>query len=230
MQILETERVHRYIVVNLDTGDSGFEFRAGKYATFTLRSGDRSMSRIFSISSSPLDTGHVRFATIMREGSEFKETLARLVKGDTVEVSSPMGGFLPVSNRKRPLFFITSGIGITPVISILKWASVEDEEREIRLVYINEVPEDRLFYDEIENVRERMSDFSPTSIIVKNFQDRLIDILSTSSLEEYASGMDITRTMFYVSGKPAFVLAARKSLRNSGIQVASIKIENFSGY
>lgn len=226
------DRVKRYIVFKLDTSGSGFEFRAGKYVTLTIDAGEGKgrTSRIFSIASSPLELGKIRFATIYREGSDFKNRLLQYSPGDLIEVSRPLGGFLPVSNSARPLIFITSGIGITPVVSIVRWSLSVEADRRMHLVYVNQTEDEELFMDELLEDLEGTELFSMTRIRSKESESELPVLLTQERLGEYCPDVDPDYAVWYVSGKPRFVYEVRKILQNSGISGASIKTETFAGY
>lgn len=221
----------KYLVFTLDAGGSGYSFRAGKYATVSLPAvEEKQQSRIFSIASSPNDPDTLRFGTIMREGSDFKEVLRNTSEGTLIDVSPPSGGFFLISDRSRPVVFITSEIGVTPVISIVKWAFEQGIEQRIKLLYMNGSPEDELFMEEFGKIAGSMK-----SMCIMN---RILPLKSGNSgldsisrcIGECISDSEAEEAMFYISGKPSFVLEARKAVREMGVGTASTKVESFSGY
>lgn len=223
----------KYLVFHVDISGEEYGFRAGKYATVSISSsgdGNFNLSRIFSISSPPDEAGTLRFATIAREESDFKRKLLELEPGDILDISPPLGGFFLISDRKRPVVFITSGIGITPVASIIGNEAAEGSGRNIWLIYANHSRDDELFADEIRRYSETLNGFNMTSLASGEYMNNLKETFSLRNLEPLISGCDLKSTMFYVSGKPGFVNEVRKTLMNDGIGSASIKTERFSGY
>lgn len=220
-----------YIVFAADRRGSGYDFRAGKYATVSLSPGEgrsSGVAHIFSISSSPANDGELRFATEFNPDSPFKRRLSEMSTGDPVDISPPMGGFFMVSDRARPLVFITSGIGITPVASILKDYAESGSENRVHLAYLNTRGSGELFSGEMEELAEGHSKLSFQRIVDPEFrenldQGRLLDAIRPK-------GMESEKSLFYISGKPWFVSWARASLMSSGIAGSSIKMERFSGY
>jgi len=222
----------RYIIIYLDSSESHYSFRAGKHATLSLSSGNNGnfdIRRIFSISSSPNRSDVLRFATEIGD-SDFKKKLAGMKPGEQVDVSPPLGGFFLISDRQRPVIFITSGIGITPVASIVNWCADEGIGQRICLVYINKNSEEELFMEELEGLASRLKNFSIVRITTGDSDESPSLTFSRVKLDTYAPDIDTGRAIFYVSGKPRFVHDARNALLSQGIASASIKTEKFSGY
>ena len=75
--------------------------------------------------------GTVGFA--MRELGDFTRKIALLKPGTKVKINAGFGSFSPIHRRKkgRPLALIGSGIGVAPLISILKDLAVNEPEREV---------------------------------------------------------------------------------------------------
>ncbi len=223
----------KYLIFYADTSGSRYPFRAGKYATVSISSGagkEMDLKRIFSISSPPWESSFLRFATIIREGSAFKEKLLEMEAGETLDISPPLGGFFLISDRKRPVVFITSEIGITPVASILAQEAEEGSDREMCLLYANASSEDELFSEEIECLRESLANLNIARLASLEYVENPRETYSLEKLKSAFPGCDINAAMFYVSGKPKFVNEARRVLLNGGIGSASIKTERFSGY
>jgi ferredoxin-NADP reductase len=90
----------------------------------------------FTISSSPTQ-GLVaitsRFAS--DRSSTFKKTLWQLQPGTVVTLAEPMGDFVLPKDQSIPLLFAASGIGITPVHSIVRQLHDNNETRDITLLY-----------------------------------------------------------------------------------------------
>ncbi len=231
--IKSIQKVGKYIVFSLDTSGIGYTFRAGKSATLAIPShgsDDFDLTRIFSIASSTDDTGTLRFATIFRKTSKFKTRLSMMEMGDMVDISPPSGGFFLISDRQKPLVFITSEIGVTPVISILNEAVKEKRDQRIFFVYLNATDSDELFMDEFEGLSAKSATIKVVKIVSNNALIDLEKTLSSPNLKRILGNIDTSSAMFYLSGKPKFVYDVRKVLASQGISVASMKTEKFSGY
>ncbi|MDY0087467.1 MAG: FAD-dependent oxidoreductase [Coriobacteriia bacterium] len=95
----------------------GYTFVAGQYLTLTVETAEGEQTKPFSHSSATGDP-HLEITTRL-SGSAFKNALAALKPGDRVRFSGPAGRLtLPVDEPR--IAFLIGGVGITPVISMLR--------------------------------------------------------------------------------------------------------------
>jgi nitric oxide dioxygenase len=95
--------------------------------------------RQYSLSDAP--NGEYYRVTIKRE-SEEKGTMGavsnylhdQLKEGDSIEISAPAGEFVLNQSTEKPLVLISGGVGVTPLISILKVAAKKQPHREITFI------------------------------------------------------------------------------------------------
>lgn len=227
------EREGGYLIFRLDISGKDYVFRAGKTATVSISSandGNFDLTRIFSIASRSDSRDELRFATIFREDSLFKKKLAGMKAGDILDISQPSGGFYLISDKEKPLIFITSGVGATPVISLLNEAAIEGRKQPICFIYLNRNVSDQLFSEEFKALEQGENSVKIVNVVSEYVLDNLPEVLSKDSLGRLSEGVDLSRAMIYVSGTPRFVYDARKILVQQGIGTASIKTEKFSGY
>lgn len=112
---------------------------AGQFVEIYLphpNSDNRGDKRWFTLSSAPHEpllaiTTHIWPS----DRSTFKDSLEALQKGQTVNISSPLGDFVVPKNPDIPLLFIASGIGVTPYRSILEDLHINNDKRDITLVH-----------------------------------------------------------------------------------------------
>ncbi len=126
-------------------------FRPGQYLTFTFDTaagapgpaGQR-VTRCYSLSDKP-QTDHYR-VTIKRVGapaehpdwpagvssSHFHD---HVQAGDIVEARAPAGHFFIDAQCDVPVVLIAGGIGITPMMSMLRWTVIEQPKRPVHLYY-----------------------------------------------------------------------------------------------
>lgn len=123
-------------------------FNAGEFAEFYLphqNPDNRGNKRWFTLCSSPGDplVGiTVKFAP--KNGSSFKAALQSMKPGDEIFIGEPLGDFVLPKNWSIPLIFAAVGIGITPMISIVRWLDQQQQERDITLFHVVAEPEDFL--------------------------------------------------------------------------------------
>ncbi len=114
----------------------GYRYLAGQYLTLGLRTVGGGVERKpFTHSSAPHDP-HLEVTTRLSD-SAFKAAFERLGPGDTVTIAGPAGRFrVPATVRK--VAFLAGGVGITPVISMLRsWAEEGGGPDSVVLFYGN---------------------------------------------------------------------------------------------
>lgn len=133
------------------TPEGKFRFNAGEFAEFYLpheHTDSRGDKRWFTISSAPNSKQlgiTVRFAA--QNGSSFKTALMHMKPGDELFVGETLGDFVLPKDATIPLLFVAVGIGITPMMSIVRAIAANKEKRDITLVHMASHREDLLAAD-----------------------------------------------------------------------------------
>ena len=123
-------------------------FKPGQFLTFQLAVGDavqaRTIVRCYSLSDRPAPGGYR--VTIKRvpapvdrpdlpPGASSTHFHDRIHVGDTLRIKAPSGHFHIDDDPTVPLVLIACGIGITPMMSMLRWCLDEQSERTVHLYY-----------------------------------------------------------------------------------------------
>lgn len=123
-------------------------FNAGEFAEFYLPHTDpdnRGDKRWFTLCSSPDDPlVGITVKFVPAQGSSFKEALRSMQPGDAIFISEPLGDFVLPKDPSIPLIFAAVGIGVTPMISIVRWLDHKNQKRDITLFHAVAEPEDFL--------------------------------------------------------------------------------------
>ncbi len=217
-----------------DTSKSNFSYEAGQYCDFTLinppTTDDEGNTRAFSLVSSPNDKGIVAITTRMRH-SAFKNNLKAMSLGTEVKVTGPIGNFTLPENTKQPLVFLAGGIGITPMHSMIAWATEEKTEHKIQLFYSNHSLDQAPFLDDVKTWQDQNTHFMPIVVLTDddhadgNFVHQRIDI---NLIKQYVA--DITLPKYYTSGPDSFVSAMKALLTENGVSKDNVLAEEFAGY
>lgn len=213
----------------------GFTFKAGQWGDFTLlnprETDGEGNTRGFSLASAP-GADKIEVATRIRD-TAFKRTLKELPLGTILKFEAPGGSFTLHNNKEIPAIFLTGGIGITPVRSIVMQAAKEKLPHQIFLFYSNHRPEDTAFLEELKSLENdnHMYKFIPTMTDMdKSKQDWKGEtgFINKEMLAKYIK--DLTKPIYYISGPAAMVAAMRKMLTEASIDDDNIRTEEFSGY
>lgn len=213
----------------------GFAFKAGQCGDFTLlnpkETDEKGNIRAFSLADSP-DANNLMIATRIRD-SAFKRVLKELPLGAELKLEGPSGSFTLHNNKAIPAVYLTGGIGITPVRSIVVHAAKGKKLQQIFLFYSNNKPEDAAFLDELKSLEHENSNykFIPTMTAMnqsKNEWHGELGYINKKMLEKYIK--DLTKPIYYISGPAAMVTAMRNMLTEISIDDDNIRTEEFSGY
>lgn len=151
------ERGNAWTVALRPEGHSGLRFIPGQFAWITLfGSPFTDHEHPFSFSSSAEEHGKISF-TIKSLG-DFTSKINDLKSGQIAYIDGPFGAF---SVDRHPLarefVFVAGGIGITPIMSMLRTLADRNDIRPITLLYANKTLDSVTFYDEIETLKERLT-------------------------------------------------------------------------
>lgn len=136
-------------------GHLGFRFQPGQFAWVSVRASPFALKEHpFSISSSADGDRHIEF-TVKNLG-DFTSTIPDLNVGETVHVDGPYGAF-SVDRHPAPGFvFVAGGVGIAPIMSMIRTLADRGDRRPLVLVYANSSDASIIFYDELQRLQSRL--------------------------------------------------------------------------
>lgn len=191
------------------TKPSAFIFDAGDFTElafdFPGGSGDK---RWFTVASAPEEKEIQITTKFPPKPSEFKQQLNKLASGHKVMLSPALGKFNLPRDKAEPLFFVAGGVGITPFRSILHHLELNDEQRDIKLVYIA---------NEGEHIFKVLLDKSCANI---HYEASGFDLQS----------LDVGDRMIYISGPEPMMRSYFETLLTSGVHRSQIMLDYFPGY
>jgi ferredoxin-NADP reductase len=224
-------------------------FRPGHYLTFSLPLGanssngggtTRNLVRCYSISDAPDPVGYR--ITIKRAppppaqpglppglaSSYFHD---HVKEGDVLKVKAPTGRFYLDTHDTVPAVFIAGGIGITPMMSMLRWCLSHQPDRLTHLYYGVRNSADHAFKETLEQLAQSHPAFTlnvvycdprPTDVKGRDYQHSgYIDLaLLRDSLPH-------GQHQFYVCGPPPMMQSLVPALREWGVQETDIHFEAF---
>jgi len=141
--------------------EKAVDYTAGQYVELTLQHVNpdhRGQKRWFTLSSSPSEELISITTKINPEkSSSFKQALRKLLPGQELVISEPMGDFVLPKLIQTPLLFVAGGIGITPYHSMLSWLSSTLEKRPIKLIYAVNTENDIIFLDTFQRAEQHVT-------------------------------------------------------------------------
>ena len=130
---------------------AAIDFEAGQFVWLTLgRTPFAITEHPFSISSCPADRPRLGFT--IKEAGDFTSTIGALPPGSRAFVDGPHGNVTLPGKSVPGLTLIAGGVGIAPIMSILRQLRAERDPRPIKLIYGNRVAEQILFRAELDEI------------------------------------------------------------------------------
>lgn len=207
------------------TGPHTLEFEPGQFAW--LR-----MSRLggeehpYSMSGTAHDARALEFT--VRHTGDFTERLAELRPGRTVYLDGPHGTFTP-TDEALGLVMIASGVGMTPMLSMLRTLADRHDRRSHRLVVAAGTPDQLLFSHEIADLRNRIQLDVITTVRASapEWLGRTGPI-DGPLLAGFLPGRPVRdQFLYFVCGPPALIADALLALRALRVPPARIRTERF---
>jgi ring-1,2-phenylacetyl-CoA epoxidase subunit PaaE len=211
-----------------------FSFKPGQYLTFRHYINGEEVRRSYSICAGPND-GELRVAIKKVEQGKFSTYATTVLKkGDVLETMPPMGNFTPHGEASgRNYLCFAAGSGITPILSIMKWALESDTTSTFTLVYGNRSRNSIIFREEIEALKNKyMQRLRLYHILSREYMD--IPLFSgrlnaTKCAEFCETLVDVQQTdEVFICGPEEMILSVRQQLLDSGMAANKIHIELFT--
>ena len=195
----------------------GFAYKAGQFADYTLinppETDAEGNTRGFSLASAPYEDD-LMLATRMRD-TAFKRVLKNMELGTELTLDAPDGSFTLHNNTQIPAVFLTGGIGVTPVRSIVLQAVHDNAPHRILVFYSNRRPEDAAFLDELVEPQKKNPNYTFVGTMTEMEKSSgkwhgETGYITRDTLLKYVG--DLTLPIYYIDGPPAMVSAMRETL------------------
>ncbi len=132
----------------------GFDFEAGQFLAVRIRVDGQDYVRCYSLSSSPAVRGYLEIS-VKRQGVVSNALFATARPGSMLAVKAPAGAFRYPSGDDRPILLIAGGIGITPLLCMLRHAVSAEPNRPVTLIYAAHDDTGFAFGDELGAIARR---------------------------------------------------------------------------
>lgn len=203
-------------------------YEAGQFAWLNIGHSPFTLNENpFSLSSAPSNDGHVSF--IIKELGDFTDRIGMVQPGTRAFLDGPHG-HLTITGRKEPgIALIAGGVGIAPLIGILRELSLSDDPRPTVLLYGNRNEDQIARRDELATISQEhgteivhvLSEPAPgwdgeTGMITEDLLCRHFD---SPARREW---------LFVLCGPPPMLEAVEDALVALGVPAAQILSERFS--
>ncbi len=221
------------LTLKRENSERPLSFQPGQYAAISFYNGKKhSPTRCFSIVSSPTDQDSLQFST--RINGRYTKALSRLQTDDLVNVYGPFGGFVFDLTQDKKTVFIAGGIGITPFISMMRYANTLKGDNSVNLFYSVATDQGIPFKDELIDIGKEHPNLKTLFVVSHGeISDQSLNGRSTTGFIDYdlisknVEG-NLSDYKFYICGPPPFMAIIKNNLKKAGILDNQILTEAFT--
>lgn len=203
-----------------------FRFLAGQFVTVTMGHGLEAVQRCYTISSSPSQTEHCEI-TVKREGAASGLLHDRFAPGSRLMVSGPMGRFTFDSEGADEVVMIAGGVGITPLMSKIRFLAASEWRGRIDLIYSAKTGRDIIFKQELAEIQRRFPALNVHVTITSEDGDWRGRRGRLSAEWVSAVVPDIAARRVHLCGPSAMAASVQQILHRLGVPASHIEVEAF---
>jgi len=170
-------------------------------------------------------------ASTIKQSGNSTATIGQTQVGDRVAVRGPFGRFCHLLQpQESDLVFIAAGVGITPLMSMLRYMRDSDEWKPVLLIYNNRTERDIIFREELDEM-----------ILAADSQLSVVHVLSQADDDWDGArgrvdrelilrrlGAGISEKAFYLCGPPAMARDVIPVLHELDVPAGNIHTEQFA--
>ena len=206
----------------------GFDFEAGQFLTLRVQVQGADFARCYSISSAPSTTGYLEIS-VKRLGVVSSALHAIARPGATLSIKRPNGRFKYPARDDRPIVLLAGGVGITPLMSMLRHAIHAEPARPVTLLYAAQTERDFAFREELMSVARRHP--QARVFFVASREPSPSPAIYPGHIDETllrATVPDLPDSMSFVCGPTAMIDGTTALLASLGVPRGQIHHEVFS--
>ena len=150
-------------------------------------------------------------------------------EGDVILVSAPAGDFVLNTKKETPLVLLSGGVGLTPMVSMLKTVAEVQPERKVTFIHAAMNGKVHALRDEVsslknENINNVVFYDAPTD---EDRMENRFDVEGYVTKEWLGSNVDIKNADFYFCGPVPFMKSVNHALKGLGVSEDRINFEFF---
>jgi predicted ferric reductase len=179
----------------------------------------------FSLASAPRRPG---IALVIKELGDFTRTVGSIPAGTRIGIDGPHGDFTAEGRSAGALLLVAGGVGIAPILGILRDLVDHRDPRPVRLVYGAGSPEKLVARDEI-NAATDVIDLKASLVVEEGGEDwaGMLGAIDHADLEAALSGLDRSDTLALICGPDLMMSAVADNLLRLGLPEHNVVYERF---
>ena len=202
--------------------DELFDFLPGQWVYLHLLNEDGSSwaRAAFSVASAPEGSKELLEFGIKVYG-DFTKRASNLIPGDKVTLQGPFGRFVLTEGESNLVMF-AGGIGISPLLSMIRSLAARNADVDITLFYSNKTVEDIAYREELERIKKawphlRIIHFLTQEASLPEGFEAELGRLDAARLDQYLPNP--SAPMYFMCGPRAFMEQVRTLLSERSVDV-----------
>jgi predicted ferric reductase len=202
-------------------------YRPGQFAWIRLDSPFGPLqSNPFSLASGVDSPRDLEFT--IRSSGDFTSQIGLLTVGRKVFVDGPYGAFNDDSKGSQSLLLIGAGVGLSPMMSILRSHAFRADRRPHVLVTAQKTPEELMFADELHQMQSEL-DLEVIEVVSQPPADwtGVTGWVDGELLAEILEAYGLRSASVFICGPPPMMDAAKEALVRLGVPARDVHTEQF---
>ncbi|WP_188748330.1 hybrid-cluster NAD(P)-dependent oxidoreductase [Marinobacterium zhoushanense] len=208
-----------------------FFFKPGQFVTLELEIEGEQIFRSYTISSSPSVPYSFSITVKRAPGGVVSNWLHdNMVEGAELAVHGPVGQFNITDHPSDKVLMLSGGVGITPVMSMVRWLFDTNAAVDVEFVHSARSPKDIIYHRELEHIFSRIPEFKMH--IVCEHSDDLGEVwagfrgyLNRTMLDLMAP--DFMEREIFCCGPTPYMNAVKHILKDAGFDMSRYHEESF---
>lgn len=219
------EDIHELIVE--PDGHDGVHFRAGQFVWLRIAPSPWGLrEHPFSIASAPGDGRALRF--VIKANGDFTSRIGEISAGERAWVDGPYGRFGDVSDDEEALVFLAGGVGLAPILGLLRERLHAGDTRPMRLLHACRLQRDMVLEGELDELARGL-DLEVVRVVDE--EDRAPGTqagpIDRTLLERCLPEVERRRIGCFVCAPPGMIDVMETMLVDLGIRPSNIHSERF---
>ena len=209
-----------------EAGTAPLPYRAGQFVWMTVGAKRFPLfDHPFSIADSPRRAG---MSLIVKEVGDFTRTVGTLPIGTPIGVDGPYGTFTLQRHPAEAVLLIAGGVGIAPIMSLLRDLVARCDPRPVRVAYAVGTPANFACLAELEAAKAVLD--LQVMLVSEDWEEGWTGesgYLDRTKLSGLLEGLDPARTVALICGPGPMVTAVSDALLDLGLPMQNVVFERF---
>jgi len=223
-RIQETDNIFIWHLVPKD--GNIFNFKPGQFVMICSSADNITNKRAYSIASSPTNQEYLEFG--IKIHGKFTNKIKNLEQGTEVGLQGPFGEFTYDASTHHDAVMFAGGIGITPLISMIRYVSQEAPDNKILLYYCNQTQDDIAYKNTLDDIATNNQNIKIKYSIDKcqnKYWPGDVGLINDSKVKAVID--NFADKHYFLCGPMPFMKAVEDILKKNKVDIKRIKKEVF---